>query len=192
MRESIASAHTTVAIGSDQMSIRESIQQSPRITAAAAVLVIIGTAVWIYSSSSSDLTQRLLTTRAFYTVDEGKTWFLDDAEKIPPFQHEGRTAYRVQVYSSSGGKNQFAGYLMRYTTDAAKRLEAAKRGDAAAARIQPGRPMLSLVDELAISGTEIKKPGAGNAWVRRSDIQAAQPILDVRGPDGQPADPVLP
>ena len=178
-------------MNSGSMSIRESIQRYQGITGGVAALVIVGATVWIYSSSRSGSEQQLLTTRTFYTVDEGKTWFVEDAERVPPFDHNGQSAVRVRLFQGKDGK-PFAGYLERYTPDAAKRLEAAKRGDYAAAGIPQGRPMLSLAEEMAISGTEVKKPGPNNPWVRRADLQAARAILEVRTSDGQSAEPVMP
>jgi hypothetical protein len=156
-----------------------------------AVVAIAVGAVWLLWSSGSQSGERVLQTRMYYTVDEGNTWFVEDAEHIPPFDYNGKTALRVRLFQGKDGK-PFAGYLERYTAEAAKRLAAAKRGDAAAAGIQPGRPMLSLVEELAISGTEIKKPGPNNPWVRRADLDAARSVLDVRNADGQPAEAVMP
>lgn len=173
------------------MSIRESIDSHKAVTVSLAVFMIAVAAVWMLWSSPSQSGERVLTTRMFYTTDEGKTWFVEDAERIPPFDYKGKTALRVRVFQSKDGK-PFAGYLERYTPEAARRLEAAKRGDSAAAGIPPGRPVLSLVEELAVSGTEIKKPGPNNPWVRRADLQTASAIMDVRTPDGQPAEAVMP
>ena len=33
--------------------------------------------------------------QAFFSDDDGKTWFPDDAMKIPPFDHNGKPAYRA-------------------------------------------------------------------------------------------------
>jgi hypothetical protein len=38
-------------------------------------------------------------TRAFYTTDDGKTWFTDDAERLPPFDHGGKQAVRLYLFS---------------------------------------------------------------------------------------------
>jgi hypothetical protein len=174
------------------MSIRESMEKHRGVTIVAAVLVLVAAVGIAFQNGTFSSRGETLKTRTFYTADDGKTWFVDDAEKSPPFDHDGKPAYRVRVFTCDGGKTKFAGYLERYTPDAQKRLAAAQRGDFAAAGMPQGRSVLSLVDELSVNGTEIKKPGASEKWVPRNDSQAAAPILDVRGPGGEIADPVLP
>jgi hypothetical protein len=162
------------------------------VTVAVAVAFLVlagGVAFWNGGFGSGG---QSLKTRAFYTVDNGKTWFVDDAEKVTPFDYRGKQAFRVRVFTTDGGKTEFAGYLERYTPEAQKRLAAAERGDFAAAGMPQGRSVLSLVDELSVSGTEIKKPGEGNPWILRSNPQLAASVLDVRGPNNVPADAVLP
>ena len=52
--------------------------------------------------------------QAFYSDDDGKTWFLDDAVKISPFDHGGRQACRAVIFRCADG-NLFVGYLARYS-----------------------------------------------------------------------------
>jgi hypothetical protein len=168
------------------MSVREAIDRHRGIVLGVAVLAIVGATVVMYVNGQSG-SESSLTTRSFYTVDDGKTWFVDSAEKVPPFDYNGKLAYRVRLFSIDGGKTSFAGYLERYTPEAIKKLEAAKRGDT-----EPkGRSVLSVVEELTISGTEIKRPG-DSVWIPRADPQAASKVLDVKGPKNEVAVPVMP
>jgi hypothetical protein len=175
------------------MSVRESIDRHRPIAVGAAVAVIAAAVFLIVRNSISSSSMSLMSgTRDFYSVDDGQTWFVDKAEQVPPYDHDGKTAYRARVFSVNGGK-PFCAYLERYAETARKRLAAAERGDRQAAGLAEGRPISSLMSELANGGgLEIKKPGAGNPWVRRDDAQLAGPIIDVKGPDGAPASPVLP
>jgi hypothetical protein len=50
--------------------------------------------------------------KAFFTVDDGNTWFVDDANNVPPYDYNGKQAVRAIVFSYSGG--QFVGYLEEY------------------------------------------------------------------------------
>src|SRR5690348_13994130 len=60
---------------------------------------------------------------AFYTDDNGKTFFKDDVGKLPPFDHNGKKAYRCDVFEDSKGK-QFVGLLYRYTENGRREMEA--------------------------------------------------------------------
>ena len=168
------------------MGLRETIDRHRGITIGIAVLAIVGTGVAMFVNGDSS-SEASLTTRSFYTVDDGKTWFVDSADKTPPFDHDGKPAYRVRLFSVDGGKKPFAGYLERYTPEAIKKIEAAKRGET-----EPkGRSVLSIVEELMISGTEIRKPGE-TIWIARGDQQEVPKVLDVHGPNNQAAVPVMP
>ncbi len=170
------------------MGVREAVDRNKPIAIIATVVLLIGGAALIYMNGHGNSEALALGARSFFSDDDGKTWFVDSAGKTTPFDHNGKTAYRARVYTSDGGKTQFVGYLERYTPEAAKKIEAAKRGET-----EPkGRSVLSVVEEVTISGTEIKKPGKGNAWVARSDLQAAPKVLDVKGANNQPAQPVMP
>ncbi len=54
-------------------------------------------------------------TQFFFTTDEGKTLFADSATLKPPFQHEGKVAYRAHVYSIDNGKTTFVAYLSKWS-----------------------------------------------------------------------------
>ena len=47
---------------------------------------------------------------AFYTDDGGKSFFKDDINKIPPFDHNGKQALRCDVFTDPSGK-QFVGLV---------------------------------------------------------------------------------
>jgi hypothetical protein len=173
------------------MSVRETIDSHRNVVTAIALVILACGAYLIFHSSAGPSSQTLMA-RAYYTIDDGASWFVDDAQKVPPFAHQGKTAVRVRMFSSNGGETLFPGYLERYTEDARRRIAAAQRGDSQAAGMQTGRTLVSLMEELLVSGTEVKKPGPTGTWVRRSDLQAAAPVLDVRSPDGSVAQLALP
>jgi hypothetical protein len=63
-------------------------------------------------------TRALATTNAtqlFFTTDDGKTWFADEASKKAPFLHDEKPAVRAHVFSCDGGKKLFAGYLSKFS-----------------------------------------------------------------------------
>jgi hypothetical protein len=72
---------------------------------------------------------------AFYSDDDGQTWFIDTVYKSTPFDHNGKQAVRAVVYSCENGKTKFCAYLMRDTPEDKKRLD-----DALATAAHAGNP----------------------------------------------------
>ena len=68
--------------------------------------------------------------KSYYSIDDGKTDFVDASNKIPPFKHEGKDAVRAHVFSCDGGKTKFVGYLEMYTPQDKKMMEDAISGKA--------------------------------------------------------------
>jgi hypothetical protein len=154
-------------------------QQNPKVVVGATVGVILVVAAVLFlshrSSGGSDTASA--PARAFFTTDDGKTWFRDDARHLAPFAKDGKTAVRAYVYKCPDGR-EFVAFLERYTPDFRKKLEAANAG-------QLGGPLL---DEA--SGTEVKPPGA-SAWVKQSDPRAMA-VMTPKCPGGQAAQLVMP
>lgn len=121
------------------------------------------------------------TEKAFFTVDDGKTTFVDSSERIPPFEHQGKQAVEARLFTPDGGKTTFVGYLVRYTETGKQRLAEMRRGG--------GRPTMG--GDL-LHNVEVKRPGEAR-WVRQSD-PAGMAIVVVMCPGdrSRPADPVEP
>lgn len=122
---------------------------------------------------------------AFYSIDNGKTWFADKALKLPPFDYEGSTAVGVELFEASG--KQFIGYLERYTPEGKERISEF-RDRQAAGKVSPIDPGPYLWVQR--NGREVKRPGDTN-WLPASDPEA-QRIMHPQSSDGSPAFPVLP
>jgi hypothetical protein len=161
--------------------IRQAIQKNSGITIALVVVVGLVAVAWALRNTS--FSPPVASTKAYYTVDEGQTVFVEEMSKLPPFQHDGKTAYRVWMFSADGGMTKFPGYLERYTPEAQKRIEAAL---AAAKPGQPAAPPVGPAD------TEVKKPGNGNKWVNRANMGAASKVTNVQSSAGAPADLIMP
>jgi hypothetical protein len=155
--------------------IRETLNRNPGITTGVTAgiiviaLIIIG---WQLTSSGGPK----IPSEAYYTIDDGATWFADDIQKIPPFDKDGKPAYRAHVFKCSDGK-EFVSHLERYTPEAKKKLEEARaKGDQA----DP-----AVYEEVTITGIEVKKPGTGDTgWVKQSDYEKAAKIASPVCPDG--------
>ena len=109
--------------------------------------------------------------KLYYTVDDGKTWFEDDATLLPPFQHDGKTAVRVQLFKCGENGQPFVGFLQRIEDKAHKQAEAAQAA---------GKPQVE-VEEVYQPGLEVKKPGEAR-WVSVKD-RASAAIMIQKCPD---------
>jgi hypothetical protein len=167
--------------------IREKLNDNPRIATGAMVLVIllavgfIGLQLWGDRPPPPPK-------KAYFTIDDGKTWFVDDINKVAPFEHEGQQAVRCQVFTCNDGE-PFVAYLERYSAEAKKKLEEAREKGAEAA------PDPALWETMAMGGVEVKKPGDAKApWVKQMDYQKAAEIMQAKCPDGsfENIKPVLP
>lgn len=127
-------------------------------------------------------------TQAYFTVDDGQTWFADDIEKIPPFEHQGQQAVRVQLFTCDGGKTVFPVYLERYSDEAQAAMERIREGDAR------GEVDVSLYEQFE-RGQEVKRARDPDApWVRTMNFDRSGEIMTPRCPDGsfENLEPVFP
>lgn len=165
------------------MGLRETLNEKPAIGYAVGVGFALIAVVAAYASLSDGGGGGSSSDEAFFTVDDGATWFEDAAHKVPPFDHGGKPAVRAYVFEAGGKK--FVNHLERYTPEGKKaaeaRAEALKSGKAPPAfALSPGATIV-----------EIKRPGS-KAWVSQSDKAKAGPILQVKAPGGGTATPVEP
>jgi hypothetical protein len=153
--------------------IRETLNKNPSITTGVTIGIIVVALVaiiWQAMGNRPDMTPP----RTFYTIDDGKTWFDDEANKIPPFDAKGGQAVRCYVFRCGEKGNKFVGYLERYKPDAATKMaELMKKGSE--------DPM--AMEQVQMTGMEIKKPGDAK-WVSRNTPQAEKIMADVKCPDG--------
>ena len=132
------------------MGIRDAINRHPAWAAIlSSVAVILVIMVIFLRNRAVDASHA----KVFYTTDDGATFFADDLEKVPPFDHDGKPAVRAFVFTSDGGEHQFVQYLQKFSDDVKGRM------DARQLRTQIG---LGL----------IKKPGSAS-WIQESSPKAA-------------------
>jgi hypothetical protein len=121
---------------------------------------------------------------AFYTEDNGKTFFKDDLFKASPFDHNGKKAYRCDVFES-GGK-QFVGLIYRHTDSGRRDIEAYYPNKAK----DPDGSTRRGIEE---RGMQVKPvTAADNAWVIADDTAASRLQASVKDPSGKPAKLVQP
>lgn len=152
--------------------IRETLNRNPSITTGVTIAIIVvalGAILWQARQGG------IPTAKAFYTVDDGATWFVDDAGKVVPFDHKGKQAVRVYIYKCAEGK-PFAGFLERYTPEAAQKLAETPKGG----NVDPG-----INEELYMTGIEVKQPGAAGKWLGRSTPDGEKLQSEIKCPDGK-------
>jgi hypothetical protein len=154
------------------LGIREWLNRHPGVTigivAGIALLAIVAIVVQVLASRKK---YPDALPQAYFTVDDGKTYFSAGMENVPPFQHDGQTAIRAYVFQCGTGE-PFVGYVERYTPAAHKAMVENR-----------------ATPQHQIAGRELKKPGEAK-WVKSTDRKAAGAIADVRCPDGSQPEPL--
>jgi hypothetical protein len=165
------------------LSLREYLNKNPRVAysiAGAAALLGIGLAAWTMwgGGGGGGVAGRSLP-HLFYTVDDGKTYFPETIDKVPPFTTaDNKTAYRAWVFKCKTGE-PFVAYVEKYGDAEKKRLEGlfndpAKRAVAVEAVMSP-----------TAATTLLKKPGTGDTgWVSPGDGAKYEALLQPTCPDG--------
>src|SRR4029453_3783233 len=90
--------------GAVTVGIRESLSRNTKtgyIVATALALVAVAAMTFALARPTGP---RPPSGMAYYSVDDGATWFADAADKPSPFDHQGKPAYRVYVWKCAHGK----------------------------------------------------------------------------------------
>jgi hypothetical protein len=135
------------------MGLREIVNRQRTTVIVVSVIVTVGALVSL-ALRNADNSLPLSNDRAFFSTDDGQTYFEGPNDKVPPFEHEGRTAVRALVFRC--GKTEWVGFLEQYNREAKQALEAAARE---ATKANPDPAVLQKAGHLGRSGIEIKKPG---------------------------------
>jgi hypothetical protein len=161
------------------MGIREALNRNPKaavIIFGVALLALLGVAIVQFKGRSGGGSSGTGSPQAWYTEDDGKTWFADDAGRLSPFDHNGKQAYRCYVWTCDGGKTQFVSHLERLKPERLKEHQAAA-ANKSVDFILPDMDML------------VKPPLTGDrGWVGFS-TPAGQAIRTPRPPPGQHGTP---
>ena len=123
---------------------------------------------------------------AYFTDDDGQTWFIDQTTNLAPFEHNGKTAVMAEIFTYDDGSKKFCGYLAKYTPEARQRLQAAL-ADAKSHGQSPGSVALFHDHTFMASAILIKKPGSGNPWISQGDPKAGE-VMNIHSPDGSAVD----
>ena len=140
-------------------------------------LVAVGIAVfaWYPRDGYQSAAPPVPVSKAWYTVDDGVSWFADDDNRITPFDHQGKKAYRCYVWTCDGGKTQFVSHLERLKATLLKNRQAT-------GRLEPG--------DLILSPMDVKPPRTGDAGWADYNTPAGVQIHTPRCPHGGTPTPV--
>ena len=162
------------------MGIRESLNQNPAITTgvtAGIIVLALVFIIWQAFGGRSHL-RNMGPGKAFFSDDDGKSWFVDDATKIPPIDHDGKKAYRVQVFKCGDSGSPFVSHLETYSDDIKAKMEAAMKGD-------PNRPEAPMEYMNYENSMKVKRPGDAK-WVEMNQktMNEYSKIMTPVCPDG--------
>lgn len=170
------------------MGIRESINRHQKLAVGAvAIVVLVAVGVSAFQQRTPTVSPP---TYAYFTDDDGKTFFKDDATLVAPFDREGKEVVAAQVFQCKDGE-PFVGYLERAASPQAKAaIEQAKQEMIEkASKMAVPMPDSELTEQIT-QNLEVKRPGDAK-WLPAPSSEAG-PVFDVKGPDGTRCEPVTP
>ncbi|MGA2440183.1 MAG: hypothetical protein ABSH08_04445 [Tepidisphaeraceae bacterium] len=146
------------------ISIRETLQHHRGIGVAVAACLLCA-AIAIAGYNFWPFGHKPNYSEAFYSDDDGQTYFKDSIFKLAPFDHNGKIANIAVVCTD--GKSNFVAYLERFTPEAREQLQAAYD-----ANPTEHHNVLDLMafPPIARGGMELKLPGKDNPWILRSKM----------------------
>jgi hypothetical protein len=160
------------------MNAREALSRHPRLSMTAAIVCVLIAIASLLLQTRGGSAPSAGNAKAFFTVDDGQTWFTDDLTNLPPFDKDGKQAVRAFVFRCSDGK-EFVGYLQRFTPDAKRAIEKINTPDPN----RTGPPDTSGVRMAYTSGREVKRPG-DTKWTSGADGPKSAQIISIKCPNG--------
>ena len=159
------------------MNFRETIIKKPAfgLIAAGGVLVVGIVIIFVQVGGHGAPPAR---DEAFFTIDDGKTWFADSATNIPPFEKNGQQAVRAYVYRTSDGK-QFVNHLERFKPEAKQALQSPPKTD----HNHKVSANLADVQSAYTAGREVKRPGDAT-WTSAANFRDAAQVTAIKCPQG--------
>jgi hypothetical protein len=160
------------------MNAREAISKHPRLSMGAGVLLILVAVASFLLQTRGSSAPAEGDAKAFFTVDDGQTWFTDDLTNLPPFDKDGKQAVRAFVFHCSDGK-EFVGYLQRFTPAAKRAIDKVSHPDP-----NHAGPLDASGIQMAYTvGREVKRPGE-TTWINGGEILKSLQISKVKCPNG--------
>ena len=150
------------------MGIREKINDKPIIANVAVAIVVVAALVYIYHFLTTDPSAP--PTEAFYSVDDGASYFVDEASQVAPFDHDGAVAVKALVFECDG--KLFVNHLERVRPESRDEILKTREGERGE----------SAAQQMIANNRQIKRPGDAE-WVSVMS-GVGQDILMPKCPDG--------
>jgi hypothetical protein len=165
------------------MAVRDMLKTKPYAGMIAAV-ALLGVSGYLTLAFIRDYTSSGPGT-AYFSDDDGKTFFSGDIMELPPFERGGKTVVRAHVFECSGVR--VVGYLSRYTTEALAAFEEAKKFKGT----NKPPPNLDVIMNAGTRGTQVKRPGEAKwtGWENQEQVARLRGFLCPDGSSPQEVDP---
>jgi hypothetical protein len=170
------------------MLVRQTLNEKSKVGIGVGVgLIVVAIGIIAFQLYANGPTFQKPPRTAFYTNDDGKTFFKDDYNKVVPFDHNGKQAYRADVFQCPDGK-QFVAFVYRHTASGRQQMQEyiSRNGmkDDADGSFRQG---------IENRGAEMKRPGGGDkAWRPCDDATVESLRNSVKCPSGGSAQLVIP
>ncbi|MGN6726517.1 MAG: hypothetical protein ACTHLZ_11405 [Tepidisphaeraceae bacterium] len=163
------------------MNIRETLNKHSKAATIVMALFVVGMAAVIYWQANGP-SGPTITAKAWYTDDDGKTWFADNIYKPTPFDHNGKPAVWAAVFKCQD--KTFVPFVTRLSPTFLKEAQALE------AKNDPDYGV--KFEALQRQGTEIRKVG-DTKWVS-ADSSTGQALVaqGMKCPDGSTMVPIMP
>ena len=111
------------------MGIRQKMNENPAMTTGLTIGIIVLAIIAILFQALHKPAETRPQTQAYFSDDDGKTWFLDDIKKMPPFDHNGKQAFRAVIIKCGDSKPR-VWRLESYDPDELKKIQDAQANGA--------------------------------------------------------------
>jgi hypothetical protein len=137
------------------MGVRQALNENPIIATAAAGILIVAALIFIFWHLSDGHRHHItVAQKMYYSDDDGKTYFADQAYKMTPFPGpNNRPAVQAMVFQCGSGK-PFVAYLSRYSDEGRKTAEKVASDPRIPVAFRPNPTLI-----------EVKKPGT-KTWIK--------------------------
>lgn len=161
------------------MSVRKWLNENRGLAIGIVALIIIISG-WLIVRQSMTLFDDGVPGGAYYTVDDGQTWFKGDINQPTPFQHDGKEAVQAHVFECNGKK--FVAYMTRHAPQAREAIEkfnaARSEGKKIDAELARGMAFAGM------AGKEYKAPG-GTKWLTQGNSAEVSKLTTPACDEGQ-------
>jgi hypothetical protein len=87
------------------MGLREALEKRKGVSIGVSAILVLAAIAIIFNETRSNQMTRI--DRAFYSDDDGQTYFVDEVDKLVPFDHNGKQAYRAYFLNAAAENNSW-------------------------------------------------------------------------------------